>query len=509
MKIKLENPSRINLKKEKALFLPFFSGERIKVKNRAVEKEAGKFAKNLQSLQENEVRLFFFERGKFIFLNLGEKEKWNQRKFFLNLRKVIRFLKENRIGQAVLFLEQIIPPGVDLNNLVRQIPENILLADYEFIQYREKPKEGWPKIDLIEISWPDSQKYQKDLNQGEIIGQAVNFARNLANIPGGEMTPQKMSGAAATAVKKLKNVKIEIFGEKKLKKLGMGGILGVSQGSSQKPRLILLKYSGRKKDKKTDLAFVGKGITFDSGGLHIKPYEPMAEMHMDMSGGAVVLGAISVIAQIKLPLNIVVLIPVAENMPSGQAFRPGDLLKAYNRKTIEVISTDAEGRIILADALSYAARNFKPRIIIDVATLTGAAVVALGQRAIGLFTNLPEMESILRKIGEDSGDYVWPLPCWEEYEEEIKGTFGDIANLGKTKYGGAITAALFLKNFVEDLPWIHLDIAPTITSIEGQGLAKGATGSGTRYLVKLAQDFQKFKKFINLDLKKLVKKSVF
>jgi leucyl aminopeptidase len=495
MKIKLENQQKINLKKGKTLFFPFFSGEKIKVKNREVKKEIDKFSAASQSFQESEVRLVSFKKGETAFLNLGEREKWSQRKFLLAVRKIIRFMKENRIRQGALFLEEIIPRGIDLNNLVVQISENILLADYEFTRYKEKPKEGWSRIELVEIGWPDSSKYQKDLNQGEIIGQAVNFVRDLANIPGGEMTPQKLANSAIAATKKFKNIKTEVFDEKRIKKLGMGGILGVAQGSSQKPRLIVLKYFGKAGGKKFDLAFIGKGVTFDTGGLDIKPFESMKEgMQMDMSGGAAVLGAILAIAKIKVPLNIVGVIPAVENMLSGQALRPGDILTAYNGKTIEVISTDAEGRVILADALSYVVKNFQPKMIIDVATLTSAAVVALGQRAIGLFTNLPEMESIFRQIGEDSGDYVWPLPLWEEYEEEIKGTFGDIANLGKTKYGGAITAALFLKNFTERTSWIHLDIAPTMTSIENQGLAKGAAGSGVCYLVKLAQDFQKIKK---------------
>jgi len=365
-----------------------------------------------------------------------------------------------------------------------------LLADYEFTRYKKEPKEGWPKIRAIEISWPNPQKYQKDFSQGGVIGQAINSARDISNIPGGEMTPEKLAVFSLKTLKNLNNIQTEVFDKKKLEKLGMGGILGVSQGSFQKPRLIILKYFGKKRDRKFDLAFVGKGITFDTGGLNVKPSDSMLTMHMDMSGGAAVLGAMLAISQIKVPLNIVALIPAAENMPSGQAYRPGDLLKSYDGKTIEVINTDAEGRIILADALSYAVKNFKPKMVVDVATLTGAAVVALGQRAIGLFTNLTKIENILRQFGEDSGDYVWPLPCWEEYEEEIKGIFGDIANVGKTKYGGAITAALFLKNFVEDLPWIHLDIAPTMVSIENQGLAQGATGTGVRYLIKLAQEFQ-------------------
>lgn len=496
MEIKLKELQKISFKKEIALALPFFSEEKIKIRNRKIEKEISKFSRIYSTFKENKIHLILSDTKKIIFLNVGEKEKWNQRKFLLNLRKIIRFLKENNIKQTTLLLERVIPQGVDLNNLVRQISENVLLADYEFTRYKKEPEEGWFKMKSIEISWSNPKKYQKDLNQGKIIGQAVNFARDLANTPGGEMTPEKLAQAASQAVKIFKNIRIEIFDERKLKNLGMGGILGVSQGSSQKPRLIILKYLNKGRDKEIDLVFAGKGVTFDSGGLQIKPSSDMPEMHMDMSGGATVLGAILAIAQIKLPLNIVALIPATENMPSGQAFRPGDLLKAYDGKTIEVISTDAEGRIILADALAYAVKNFKPKIIIDVATLTGAAAMALGQRAIGLFTNLPKMETTFRQIGEDSGDYVWPLPCWEEYEEDIKGTFGDIANLGKTKYGGAIIAALFLKNFVGDLPWLHLDIAPTMTSIENQGLAKGATGTGVRYLVKLAQDFQKIK--INL-----------
>jgi len=490
MEIKLKNLQQIKCKKEVVLVLPYFQGGEIHVVKEEIKKEVDKFSETLASLKENEIRFVISDQKKIVFLNVGGKEKWNQRKFLLNLRKIVRFLKENNIQKATLLLEEIIPRGVNLNNLAKQISENILLADYEFTRYKKEPKEGWTKIRAIEISWPNPQKYQKDFSQGGVIGQAINSARDISNIPGGEMTPEKLAVFSLKTLKNLNNIQTEVFDKKKLEKLGMGGILGVSQGSFQKPKLIILKYFGKKRDRKFDLAFVGKGITFDTGGLNVKPSDSMLTMHMDMSGGAAVLGAMLAISQIKVPLNIVALIPAAENMPSGQAYRPGDLLKSYDGKTIEVINTDAEGRIILADALSYAVKNFKPKMVVDVATLTGAAVAALGQRAIGLFTNLPKMENILRQLGEDSGDYVWPLPCWEEYEEEIKGIFGDIANVGKTKYGGAITAALFLKNFVEDLPWIHLDIAPTMVSIENQGLAQGATGTGVRYLIKLAQEFQ-------------------
>lgn len=499
MKIKLVKPQQIKLIKNKVVCLPFFSEEKIRVNDAELKKEIDSYSKEFYSLEDDSIRLFFSGKRKLLFVKVGGKKEWSQRKFLLALRNITLALKENRLKEAVLFLDQVIPAGSDLNNLARQIPENILMADYDFIRYKEKPKQGWPKINSIEIGWSDCQKHQVAFKQGLIVGEVVNFVRDLGNIPGGEMTPQKLALAAQSAARKVKNVKVEIFEQNKLKKISMGGILGVAQGSSQKPKFIILKYFGRREKNKIDLVFVGKGVTFDTGGLDIKPFESMKEgMYMDMSGGAAVLGAVLAIAKLKTPLNIIGLIPAVENMPSGQALRPGDLLKAYNGKTIEVISTDAEGRIILADALSYAVKNYKPKMVIDLATLTGAAIVALGYRAAALFTNFTKIQEKLVQLGEKSGDFVWPLPCWEEYDEEVKGTFGDIANLGKyLKYGGAINGASFLKAFVEKTPWVHIDISPTMTSIENQGLAKGATGVGVRYLVQLAQDFPEIKSKLN------------
>ena len=495
MKIKLLSPQRINLTGKKAIFLPYFSKEAVKINDQQIRRDIEKISKFSKSLDEGEARLIFSGSRRFLFLNLGKKEKWNQRRFLLSLRKAIRILKENKIGQAVLFLDGIIPPNANLVSLTRQISENILMADYEFDKYKNKSREGWSQLELVEIIWPDSQRYQKDLSQGEIIGRAVNFVRDLSNTPGGEMTPDKLAKISATSVRKLGNIKVEIFDEKKLKRLKMNGILGMSQGSSQKPRLVILKYFGRKKDKKIDLVFVGKGVTFDSGGLNIKPADSMMQdmMYMDMSGGAAVLGAVRAIRELKLPLNIVSLIPAVENMPSGSAVRPGDVLKLYNGKTVEIGHTDAEGRVIMADALSYAAKNFRPKMMIDLATLTGSALQALGQEIICLLSNSDKLENILRQIGNDSGDYAWPLPLWEEYERDIKGNIADISNTSRTKYGGAITAALFLNNFTGGLPWVHLDIASTMISTEGQGLTKGATGTGVRYLVELARNFPKIK----------------
>jgi leucyl aminopeptidase len=231
---------------------------------------------------------------------------------------------------------------------------------------------------------------------------------------------------------------------------------------------------------------VGKGVTFDTGGLNIKPGDAMNEMHMDMSGGAAVLLTVILGAKLGLKKNVVALVPAVENMPSGSSYRPGDILRTMSGKTIEVLNTDAEGRIILADALTYA-KKYRPRLVVDVATLAGATMSALGQRASAIYTRDEKLEKLFRELGEESGDYVWPLSLWDEYEEDIKGTFGDVINLGKTKYGGAITGAIFLYQFAKDYPWVHIDICPRMTSVEGEFLAKGATGVPVRLLAKILE----------------------
>ena len=248
---------------------------------------------------------------------------------------------------------------------------------------------------------------------------------------------------------------------------------------------ILMEYFGDKKGE-APVVLVGKGVTFDTGGINLKPGDSMLGMNMDMSGGAAVIHALAAAARLKVKKNIVVLVPAVENMPSGTSYRPGDILRSMSGKTIQVDNTDAEGRIILADALTYAKR-YDPALVVDVATLTGAAVVALGERASALFTQDRDLEQRFRELGETSGDYVWPLPLWDEYDAEIKGTFGDVSNLGKTRWGGAITAAAFLKQCADGYPWVHLDIAPRMTAVEGEYLAKGAAGAPVRLLVKLLE----------------------
>lgn len=417
---------------------------------------------------------------------LGEKRNWDRRQLILSARKLVSLLKQNKLESATVNLEDFSLKGTDMDEIASLVTQNFIMAEYAFVEYKERPKDGWPKISELSIYSPrPSKKVERAIKDGGIIGNAVNECRRLANTPGGLMTPKLLAGEAGKLTKK-NGVKIKVLGEKEMEKLGMGGVLGVSSGSSEEAQFIIMEYGT---GEKPPIVLVGKGITFDSGGIDIKTGGGAVDMKMDMSGGAAVITAICAIAQLKVRTKVVGIIPTAENMPSGSSYRPGDLLKTITGRTIEVLNTDAEGRIILADGLGYA-QKYKPSLIVDVATLTGAAMVALGDKTNALFSNQERLLSFGKKIGERTGDYAWPMPLWKEYDEEIKGTFGDVANTGKTRYGGAITAAAFLKQFVGDYPWIHLDIAPMMISADGQNLEKGASGTGVRFLVELVRTFK-------------------
>jgi len=482
MKVKIVEPKQISCR-EKVLVVPFLEGTRkIKVGNKKIESLVAKAL--AQSIPADIPKFCLLDKQNLVLFNLGKEKEWSQRKFLLSIRKIIRSLSSMKINQAVLLLNHL-PWTEEKEKMIDRTATNIYLANYEFDRYKKKKSR---QIESIEIVMPNAQKYAKAKQKGKIVGQAVNFARDLTNTPANNMNPTKMAESAKRMARQ-ENLAMEILNEQKIKKLKLNGLLAVAQGSKQKPKLIILRYQGSK-NKKINLLLVGKGVCFDSGGLNIKPGKHMDEMWMDMEGAAVVIGAIFAISKLDLPINVVAVAPAVENMPSSRSYHPGDVIKMYSGKTVEVNNTDAEGRLILADALSYGIKRFKPQITVDIATLTGAAVVALGKRRTALFTNQNKWENILRKIGDDSGDYVWPLPCTSEYEQDIKGKVGEISNIGKNS-GGAIMAAMFLKNFVDDVPWIHLDIASTMVSIENQGLAKGATGAGVKYLIELAKNFER------------------
>ncbi len=436
--------------------------------------------KSLDCVRDKESVVMLPGGRRALFVNLP---KFNHRKSMLLMRKIVVIAKANQLKNIAVNMSDFRTGEKEFDMIVPRIAAmEFEIANFEFIKYKTPPKDGWKFVENVLIS--DNKDIFSALREGKIIGEEINKTRELSNTPGGDMTPEGLA-EAAKAAGQFAGFKVKILNEKEIKNIGMGGVLGVSRGSSEKPKFIVMEYMKGGKEK--PVVLVGKGVTFDSGGLNLKPTSGIYEMHMDMSGGAAVIHVLSAAARLKLKKNIIGLVPAVENMPSGSSYHPGDLLKTISGKTIEVLNTDAEGRIILADALVYA-KKYNPEIVIDIATLTGAAMIALGQRASVIFSTDKKIEEKMMRGGELTGDFVWPLPLWEEYEDDIKGTFGDVANDGKTRYGGAITGAVFLWQFIKDIPWVHIDMAPRMTSIEGDYLTKGAAGSPVALLLQFLID---------------------
>lgn len=374
--------------------------------------------------------------------------------------------------------------GIELEASAQAITEGAVLGLYSFSKYK---KTDYEDIEELAIVVTDNEKVpavESAVVKGKVVAEATNLARDMVNEPANYMTPSHMAELAKEVAAKYK-LECRVFSREDIEAMGMGALLGVAKGSSQPPKLIVLAYRGDEGSQKA-FGFLGKGITFDSGGISIKPSEGMDEMKGDMAGAAAVMAALGAIGQLKPKINVTAVIPATENLPSGTALKPGDLLKAMNGKTIEVISTDAEGRLILADALSYAVRQgLSP--LIDLATLTGACRVALGLLYAGVFGNDQNLVDRVIKAAERTGERMWQMPVAEEYKEQIRSEIADVKNAGNHRYGGAITAALFLTEFVDNTPWIHLDIAgPRLSSKESGYMVKGATGFGVRTLVELA-----------------------
>ncbi len=428
-------------------------------------------------------------------LEVGMPADMSARKFILLCRSVINAAKSNKSKKIAIQFDTILelfknPVNISPEYISQLAAENFEMANFEFNIFKTGPKEGWNIVEEILLYGKSSPAIEKAIEKGQEIGRAVNACRTLANTPGGDITPTSLAKAAKEAVKGLP-VKVTILGIKEMKKLGMGALLGVAKGSTEPPTFTILEYRG---GKGAPIVLAGKGVTFDSGGLNLKSSSGIYEMHMDMSGAASVIHAVALAARLKLKTSVIGLIPSVENMPGNNAYRPGDILKSLSGKTIEVLNTDAEGRLILADAITYAKR-FKPSVVIDVATLTGAALSALGLHASALLTRDDTLAEKIYHDGEASGDYVWRLPLWDEYEDGVKGTFADLANAGSGtsgRYGGAIEGGMFLWQFAKELecPWAHLDIAPRMTSAPGDELAKGAAGAPVRLLVRFIEQWK-------------------
>lgn len=364
--------------------------------------------------------------------------------------------------------------------------EGVLLGLYRYLPYKTVDRAEFRELGsftIVEADGARGKAIRKAAAEAEAVSRAVCFVRDLVSAPGNEMTPDRMAKEAKKMAAGRK-LAVKVFGEPELRKLGMNALLGVARGSAQPPRLIAVEHRGGKRGA-APVVLVGKGITFDSGGISLKPAENMGEMKDDMAGGAAVLGVMQAAADIDLPLNVVGLVPAVENLPDGKAYRPGDVLTTHSGQTVEIMSTDAEGRLILADALSYARKRYRPAAIIDMATLTGACVVALGDLGTGLFGTDADLNARVRAAAAETGDLVWEMPLWEEYVELIKSDIADWKNTGG-RSGGAITAALFLKQFAGEGPWAHLDIAgASWLKKDRPWTPKGASGVGVRLMVEV------------------------
>ncbi len=373
-------------------------------------------------------------------------------------------------------------PEISSRDFASIFSQGALMALYDFNKFKsaEKNKKEIKTLTFFTEDKAEEAALKKGAAEGRIIADSVNFAKDMINAPANEMTPSVMASRAKAAAKDV-GLKLKVLDEDDCHKLGMGAFLGVAKGSKQPPKFIVLEYSGGKKSE-SPFVIIGKGITFDSGGISIKPSEGMEKMKYDMAGAGAVIAAIRCAAALKLPVNLVAIAPCTENMPGGAALKPGDMVRAMNGKTIEIISTDAEGRLVLADALCYAAR-YRPRAVIDIATLTGACVIALGDFAIGLMGNDKELTGEIIKAGESANERAWELPMWDEYLDAMKGDVTDLRNVGGRK-AATVTAGKFLQEFV-DYPWAHLDIAGTAWEEKGRPYCpKGATAIGVRLIVE-------------------------
>ena len=404
---------------------------------------------------------------------LGRKDKLNANAWNKALAAAVRRSERSASTHVVELLGLETAPGLDETRRARNFAEQWHYASYRYTATRKAAKEARPKARKLTVAVAGDGNLaaaELGLKQGQAIGRARNLARELGNLPANICTPAYLATQARKLARRSSRLTARILLEKEMKELGMNSLLSVCEGSRLTPRLIVLNYKGAS-SKTPPVALVGKGVTFDTGGISLKPGRAMDEMKFDMSGAGSVLAVMQAVIELELPINLVVLAAAVENMPSGRATKPGDIVKAMSGETIEVLNTDAEGRLILADALYYALR-FKPSRIVDVATLTGACLMALGRHYSGLFSKHDELAEELRKAGEDSGDPVWRLPLGPEYMPELKSNFADMANIG-SRFAGATTAACFLSRFVKDANWAHLDIAGTAWKT---GSSKGSTG---------------------------------
>jgi leucyl aminopeptidase len=434
-------------------------------------------------------RMLYRVRGvaaeRVLLVGLGKEKEFGERQYRDCSRAALLALRETGTRDVCVYLPDLAVAGCDAAWKARQVVLAAADVAYRFDRMKSKKPDGGAlaSVAVSTSQQRDAPALQRGVLEGRAIAAGMSLTRDLGNLPANVCTPSYLAESAVKLGREWK-LAAEVLERKDMEKLGMNTLLSVTQGSRQPPKFVILRYSGAGK-KERPVVLVGKGITFDTGGISLKPAAEMDEMKFDMCGAASVLGTLRAVAELKLKLNVVGLIPTCENMPGGAATKPGDIVTSMSGQTVEILNTDAEGRLILADALSYAER-YDPQAVVDIATLTGACVIALGHVCSGLFANRDDLAQELQSAGAESWDRVWQLPLWEDYHDALKSNFADFANIGG-RPAGSVTAACFLSKFTRKYDWAHLDIAGTAWK---SGREKGATGRPvpllTTFLMKRA-----------------------
>ena len=479
----------VDMKKEKieTLIVPVCEDKTIhtdKVLSNLIRK--AKRLKEFKGASKEEVTFYNpseIKAERITFMGLGKRDEVELEKLRSMAGKAVKSSRGKTLSEVFIAVPDASKLKIDEAEILKSLGEGAVLGNHLYRKYKEEKKlKPLKRVHLIVK--PDAKKnYGGFLRRVESICSGTIQAREWVNTPSNEKKPEQFARLIRTAAGKTK-LRIAVMNDKQLKQKKFGSLLAVAAGSESKPRMVILEH--RPSGAKTTVALIGKGVTFDSGGLNIKPSGSLDYMKSDMSGAAVVASTLIAVSKLKPKINIVGLIPIVENMPSGSATRPGDIVRSYSGKTVEINNTDAEGRLILIDAMTYAVKTYKPQILIDLATLTGACVVALGEKIAGVFSSDDDLAESILKSGAKTHERCWKMPLPEDYKEMLKSEFADLSNIGGTRWGGAITAALFLSEFVEGTPWAHIDIAgPSYSKKESDYCGPGGTGFGVRLLCDL------------------------
>ena len=486
MKIKIQNsPKKTQLlcgfvleKSDKILGLPKLDAKTSFAVSQSLKDIEGKLGK-LAIIPSTGKKQF----QRILIAGIGKKEDITKDTFRQISGKIALKAREFRLKEFSI----ITPPTfiIDQISSTSQIVEGVKMALYKFEKFKTEKEENSPNLTIIV---PKSNKVLQAIKTSEIIADGVIFTKSIANLPPNECTPSTLTNFARTISKN--KMKCKIISKSELKKNGFGGITAVGQGSKNEPKLIIMEHNQGSRNEKP-IVLVGKAVTFDTGGISLKPGANMDEMKFDKCGGCTVLGIMKAVSELKLPINVIGIVPSVENMPGGESYRPGDIIKLYNGKTAEILNTDAEGRLILSDALAYGEKHYSPKAIIDFATLTGACIIALGTNVAGMVSNNEKLSKKIFESSKNTTEQIWELPLNQEFMDMIKSDVADMKNIGIGKAAGTITAAAFLRNSIEDTPWTHLDIAGVawtqIATKEKSYNPKGATGFGVRLILDYLQ----------------------